>query len=311
MDIKSLRLYLTVLEEGSITRAAERCHITQPALGLHIRKLEHEMGLQLLERHSRGISPTEAGRVFARHAQAIIEELELARAGMTRYARIPTGKITVGLTPSVREAIATPLLEKISREFDGILLTIKEVLSEALIEYLLESRVDIALVYNTREGGEQLTFTPLAVEKMYFVYPLAEGARPGTTIPAREVFDHRLILPTRPHHVRTEVDRIADKLGIEIDLGHEVDSVPAIRSFVAHGFGASVMPRPPAEAAHLGSQLVVEPEIRRLMHLAHARKRPMSRAFETVLDAVKEVVKDEGRRPDGQWQALETPHKPT
>ena len=310
MDLKSLQLYLAVLQHGSITKAAERVNVTQPALGLHIRKLEQVLGVQLVERHSRGITVTEAGQVFAVHAETILKDLELAKAEMTRYARLPAGQVTIGLTPTVREAIATPLVETISRDFASVHLTIKEALSEVLIEYLLDSRIDVALVYNTREGGEQLSFTPLTVEKMYFVYPLRDGRREGATITASEAIRHKLILPTHPHLVRTEIDRLAEKLGIEPDIAHQVDSVAAIRSFVGNGLGCSIMPRPPIWDNTVGAQLVVQPEIRRLLHLAHAKRRPMSRAFEAVVSAVREVVDAERLRPEGQWQALETPHRP-
>lgn len=307
MDLKSLRLYLAVLEHGSITKASQYVNVTQPALGLHIRKLEQAVGVQLLERHSRGITVTEAGRTLAVHARNILKDLERAQVEMTRYAEVPTGHIAIGLTPTVREAIATPLVEKVTEKLGGVHLVIKEALSETLIEYLLSSRIDIALLYNTRAGGEQLNFEPMAVENMYFVYPLGEGGHRGQTITATDALRHKLILPTRPHLVRTEIDRLAEKLEIETEIIHEVDSSPAIRHLVASGLGWSVMPRPPAWDRSVGAQRVVEPEIKRLLHIAYAKGRPISRAFEALIEIVAGVVEDERRRPDGHWRSLEAP----
>ena len=113
--------------------------------------------------------------------------------------------------------------------------------------------------------------------------------------------------PNHQHFFNFRLDMNIDGPGNSV---FEVDSVPAIRSFVASGLGWSIMPRPPAWDRTVGAQLVVEPEIRRLLHLAHAKRRPMSRAFEAVLDAVMELVEAERRHPDGQWQPLEAPQRP-
>jgi LysR family nitrogen assimilation transcriptional regulator len=310
MDLRSLRLYLAVLEHGSITKTSENVHVAQPALGLHIRKLEEELGLQLLERHSRGIRVTEAGALLAEHAEVILRYVDKAKEEMKNYAKVPSGHISIGLTPTAREAVAVALFERVSREFPSVQLTVKEALSESLVRYLLDLRVDAALVYNTREGGDQLVFEPLASESMYFVYPLKQGRRSEGTIPLAEVFRHRLILPTRPHLVRTEMDRLAASIGAAPNIVHEVDSMAAIRDFVSRGLGCSVMPRGAvmnvAYAETMGSQLVVEPEIKRILHLAYSRKRAISKAFEAAVGVLKTVVDEEKSRPDGQWQRLES-----
>jgi LysR family nitrogen assimilation transcriptional regulator len=284
--------------------------VAQPALGLHIRKLEDELGLQLLERHSRGIRATEAGALLAKHAEVILRYVDQAKEELTNYARVPSGNVTIGLTPTAREAIAIPLFERVSRDFPAVQLTVKEALSEMLVEYLLDGRIDAALVYNTREGGDQLIFEPLASESMYFVYPLSEGRRESATIRLAEAISHRLILPTKPHLVRTEIDRLAEKISVTPNVVHEVDSMAAIRDFVSRGLGCSVMPRGAvmnlAYADSVGSQMVVEPHIKRLLHLAYSRRRSISKAFEAALSALKAVVEEETRRAGGQWQRLET-----
>lgn len=308
MDIRSLKFFLAVLEQGSITKASESVHVAQPALGLHIRKLEEELDLQLLERHSRGVRATEAGELLARHAELILRDVELAKEEMTNYLKVPSGKITIGLTPTAREAIAVPLVARVSRDLPSVHLTVKEALSESLVEYLLNYRADAALVYNTREGADQLAFEPLANENMYFVYPLKEGVREPDTIPLAEVLQHRLILPTRPHLVRTEIDRLASNLEVTPEIIHEVDSMPAIRDFVARGLGCSVMPHGAASniiySGLVGSRLIVQPEIKRILHLAYLRRRSISKAFDATLRVLKTVVEEEKQRAGGQWQPI-------
>ena len=164
MDLRSLRLYLAVLEHGSITKASENVHVAQPALGLHIRKLEEELGLSLLERHSRGIRATEAGELLARHAEVLLRYADQAKEEMTSYSKVPSGNVASGL----RRRRARRWRYRWSSAFRATcprcISRIKEALSEMLVEYLLDGRLDAALVYNTREGGEQLAFEPLASE---------------------------------------------------------------------------------------------------------------------------------------------------
>lgn len=309
MDIRSLRLYMAVLEHGSITKASESVHVAQPALGLHIRKLEEELNLQLLERHSRGVRPTEAGALLASHAEVILRYVDLAREDLTNYRKVPSGKISLGLTPTAREAISVPLVERVSHELPAVHLTIKEALSESLVEHLLDYRVDAALVYNAREGTDQLVYEPLATETMWFVYPLSEMPWTDEPIPLEEVMRHKLILPTRPHLVRTEMDRLAGNLGLSPDIVHEVDSMPAIRDFVARGLGCSVMPRGAAVntaySQTIGRRPVVEPDIKRILHIAYLRRRSISKAFEATVKLLKSVVDAECDRPDGTWQRLQ------
>lgn len=309
MDIRSLRLYMAVLEHGSITKASESVHVAQPALGLHIRKLEEELNLQLLERHSRGVRPTEAGALLAAHAEVILRYVDIAREELTNYRKVPSGKITIGLTPTAREAVSVPLVEQVSRDLPAVHLTVKEALSESLVEYLLDYRADAALVYNAREGADQLVFQPLATESMWFVYPLSEEPATDEPIRLEEVMRRRLILPTRPHLVRTEIDRLADNMGVAPDIAHEVDSMPAIRDFVARGLGCSVMPRGAtinaAYSASIGRRPVVEPEIKRILHLAYLKRRSISKAFEATIKVLKAVVEAECDRQDGPWQRLQ------
>ena len=79
MDVRQLRYFVEVVEAKSFTRAAERVHVAQPALGFQVRKLEDELGVSLLHRHSRGVDPTEAGTALLRHAHAVLRQIELAR----------------------------------------------------------------------------------------------------------------------------------------------------------------------------------------------------------------------------------------
>jgi len=100
MDVRQLRYFVEVVEAKSFTRAAERVHVAQPALGFQVRKLEDELGVTLLHRHSRGVDPTEAGRALLRHAHAVLRQIELARQELMDLSGPPRGAIALGITPT-------------------------------------------------------------------------------------------------------------------------------------------------------------------------------------------------------------------
>lgn len=87
MNIKQMRYFLGILEAGSFSKAAESLGVAQPALGLQVQKMENELGVSLLVRHSRGVIPTEAGDVLAKHAVDIVAEAERIRRDIMKMGR--------------------------------------------------------------------------------------------------------------------------------------------------------------------------------------------------------------------------------
>ena len=100
MDIKQLRYFMGVLEAKSITKAAEQLYVAQPALGLQIRKLEEELGVELFVRHSRGVTATEAGILLSQHARVLLRQFARARQELLDFAKSPHGRVAIGLTPT-------------------------------------------------------------------------------------------------------------------------------------------------------------------------------------------------------------------
>ena len=308
MDVRSLQFFLAVLEHGSITKASEQVCVAQPALGLRIRKLEEELGVQLVERHSRGVVATEAGSLLARHAEVVVRAMEKARQDLLDYAKTPSGRVTVGLTPTSREVVGEFLVRDISDNYPSVNLTIKEALSESLADGLLDGSIDVALSFNAEKGKDQLEFEPLARECIYFVYQKTPENKFGPTITLAEAIQKKLLLPSRPHLLRITLEKQVAEMGGEIQLSHEMDSVSALRDFVAMGVGYSVMPlgavRGLLEKGVLGASRVIEPELPRTLYLAYSRKRPLSKSFETVVGSLRQAVKQRGN-PDVAWEVTE------
>ena len=100
MDFRQLPYFLGVYEAKSITKASERLNVAQPALGLQVRKLEDELGVDLFFRHSRGVTPTEAGQLLAEHARVLLRQFERVRQDLIDFGGQPHGRVAVGMTAS-------------------------------------------------------------------------------------------------------------------------------------------------------------------------------------------------------------------
>src|SRR5579863_1649796 len=145
MELRHLRYFIAVAEEGHITRAAERLGMQQPPLSQQIRVLERELGAQLFRRKARGVELTEPGRALLADARQIFAHVEHAFDATRRAARGETGRIAVGFTSS---APFHPFVPRVIRAFresaPGVALTLEEGGTTELIDDVRHERLDAA-----------------------------------------------------------------------------------------------------------------------------------------------------------------------
>src|SRR5690606_20627663 len=98
MELRQLRYFVAASEAGSLLKASGRLHVAQPALGQQITALENELGARLLDRSSRGVTLTEAGKVFLEHARIVLADVEKARMAVRESTTAPSGEVALGLT---------------------------------------------------------------------------------------------------------------------------------------------------------------------------------------------------------------------
>jgi DNA-binding transcriptional LysR family regulator len=187
MELRHLRYFIAVAEEGHITRAAERLGMQQPPLSQQIRALERELDVQLLRRKPRGVELTEAGRALLADARAILAHIEHAFATTRRTARGEQGRIAVGFTSSAPFHPFVPRVIRAFREsFPLIALTLEESGTTELIDDLRHERVDAAFIRTPVTDPLGLTVNPLLEEAMLVALPSAHPLAAGNTLAARD-----------------------------------------------------------------------------------------------------------------------------
>jgi LysR family nitrogen assimilation transcriptional regulator len=245
MDLKQLEYFVRVAELGSFTRAAVALNVAQPALSRQIRLLEVELRQNLLKRNGRGASPTEAGQLLLEHGRGILHQVERAHEELARARSGLSGKVALGLPPSVARVLTVPLTRAFREKMPDAQMSISESLSAGMQESLLNGRLDIALLYNAK-NTPGLEISHLVKEELCLVQARPAGLQedpPPPPIPLREVSKLPLVIPSRPNAIRMHVESEMAGLGCHPQIALEIDGVTAILELVADRAGAAILSR--------------------------------------------------------------------
>src|SRR4051812_30414437 len=148
MNLRQLRYFVSVVEAGNMTRAAEQLHVAQTALGMQIRQIEEDLGVALLIRHSRGVEPTKAGKLLHARALDILKLVEETRKEVSAAERDNSEVIRFGITPALMLIAGTELALTVRQNLPHVFLSVVEAMSHVLIESLTRGDVDFILSYD-------------------------------------------------------------------------------------------------------------------------------------------------------------------
>ncbi|RYI80752.1 MAG: LysR family transcriptional regulator, partial [Acetobacteraceae bacterium] len=241
MDLKQLRTFREVAEAGSLSRAADRLHLAQPALSRQIRLLEEEVGVPLFARHGRGMQLTEAGIALLDRIDGPVRQLEGAIAEVRSLAGAVSGQVALGMMPTIASVLAGPLARRVALEHAGISLRIVEGYTGHLIEWVQRGVTDATLLYGPAPALH-LRVTPLLIEEMVLVGAKESGIGPQP-VPFADLAGQRLVLPSRQHGLRRIVEAAAGRAGIALNVAFEADSFGVLKELVESGLGQAVLPR--------------------------------------------------------------------
>ena len=234
-DLKQLEYFVRVAELGSFTRAAQALNIAQPALSRQVRLLEVELRQNLLVRNGRGATPTQAGQLLLEHGRGILHQVERAREELGRVRSGLSGRVALGLPPSVARVLTVPLTRAFRLKMPDAQLSISEGLSTAMQENLQNGRLDIAVLYNPSQVPG-IEHTPLVQEELLLVQPRPPGLQedpPPAPITLQEMAALPLVIPTRPNAIRMHVESEMAAIGCRPHIALEIDGVSAILDLVA------------------------------------------------------------------------------
>jgi DNA-binding transcriptional LysR family regulator len=246
MDLKHLRYFIAVAEEGHITRAAERLGMQQPPLSQRIKAIERELDVQLFRRKPRGVELTDAGLAFLKNARAVLAQFDQSFETTRRTARGEEGEICVGLTPTSPFHPFVPRVIRSFREtYPLVSLRLEERLGQELLDLLRKEQIDAAFLRTDLADHEGLVCDLLLEEPMLVAlpsqHPLALGHHNKLLLKqlAAEAFIFYRPLGAGLNEIMTVACRAA---GFSPRIAQEAPRVTSALSLVAVGLGVSLVP---------------------------------------------------------------------
>jgi len=250
MDLRRLRYFVAVAEEGHITRAAERLEIQQPPLSRLIKSIEHELDVQLFRRTPRGVDLTDAGRAFLDKARLALANVDQAIVTARRTARGEQGQICVGATHTAPFHPFLPQVIRALREaFPLVSLSLLEAPSSELALHLRNERIDVAFIRSLPADPAGLHITRLLEEELIVAIPsghplaLSRGGR-DSALPLKALAAESFIVQGSQSGLHLYAATIAacHTAGFTPKVAQEVPRITSALAYVAAGLGISVIP---------------------------------------------------------------------
>ncbi len=243
MELRHLRYFVAVAEEGSLLTAAQRrLHTSQPSLSRQIRDLESEIGVRLLERQARGVSLTAAGKVFLDHARLALLQVEAATDGARRTAQPQRPVLSMGFLVGLEVMWLPHLLRILREEAPEVEVTLCTQSSPELALALIRGKLDVAFLRPEKESAG-LIFKALAKEPLIAVLPVDHRLASRKKIRPQDIAREIYVSSARTSPVlQAVIQDYATRVGITLKAKYEGENISSAMSLVASTGGISLVP---------------------------------------------------------------------
>jgi LysR family transcriptional regulator, nitrogen assimilation regulatory protein len=303
MDLKRLENFLRVAELGSLSRAADRLRIAQPALSRQMRLLESETGTELFSRHRRGMQLTQAGEDLRQRLSGPVREIRQIFDDLRGRSSEAGGQMALGMPPTVSYVLAGRLARKVAQEAPNISLRIVEGYAGHLMDWLQRNEIDAALLYGPASDFN-MNMQELFYEQLMLIGPASSDLSPDRPVSVRDLQSLPLVLPSQPHGLRMVVEAAARKIHVSLDVRYEADSFLVLKELTEFGLGYTTLPLSAAsreiEAGRLRYAPLRDPPVVRQLVLGAARDERLSRAARIVVRLAREEIKQMAE--SGEWK---------
>lgn len=246
MELRHLRYFLAVAEEGNFTRAAARIGIAQPPLSQQIQALERELGTALFVRSHHGATLTEAGLALRADARRVLADVEAAAETVQRVARGERGRLRVGFTASAAfNPVVPTLIRNFRRAWPDVDLVLQETNTAGLLRQLAEDQVDAAFIRPGRSTPPELALVHFPDEPMLIALPSAHRLAGRARLSLKALADEPFILFPRNFgsSLHDEILEACRRAGFVLHVRQEAPQMASIVNLVAAELGVSVVPR--------------------------------------------------------------------
>lgn len=309
MDLRQLRYFVAIAEEGSLSAAAQRVNVAQPSLSQHIIGVEKDLGVTLFNRSPRGMTLTQSGEILLAHARDILGAMDAAVEAVKQSGSEPQGDVTFGLPSSIAMVLSVPLAETVRLELPKVKFRAIDAMSGFIKTWLEDQSIDVGMLYDLH-SVRHMNHIELMTEELHFfsapdAWPFS--SRVGSPVKVSDIPKAELVLPSPHHGLRSMIDRFMKSQGVTLNVVTEMDGLGQIKILVARGSGHTILAPAAAidfvERGDLIMAPIIEPKLIRPVYLVRNPAKSMSRASQELERITLEVIKDLVSR--GIWQTIE------
>jgi DNA-binding transcriptional LysR family regulator len=294
LDSKRLFFFYHVAREQSFSRAADAVRAPQPVISRHVHKLEDEIGVQLLERHGRGVRMTRFGEILFRRAEAILGEMEEALTEIDSAQRQPTGRVRIAATATVMSLYMPEVVSRFTHNYPEVEFTATQASTGEVYNLLVTGKVDVGIVLE-EPNKAKFEVEPLLDEPMMLVVAKSNSLSERRVISRRMLANANLLLPASAHGLRQIIDDYAAEGGITLQPHLQIDSLPLIRAVIQRGEHATILPLSTCNLEFDRKDtavLPIQPTFSRTLSAAYLREGQRSAYIDQLMRHVREVFRE-------------------
>lgn len=242
MLLRHIRYLIAVADHGNFTRAADALHVSQPTLSLQIRQLEDSLNVQLLDRSSRTIRPTDVGMVYINHAKRAMRELAAGERAIHDVQTLERGALRIAMTPTLTPYLTGPLIAGYNARHPSITLRIEEMTLDELVLALAADEVDLGVAFSSGKSSE-LEIHPLFNEELSVVvgagHPLGRQHAP---LSPSMLHGAAMAMLNASFATRSHTDAYFEAQGVVPRVAIEVNTISALLEIIRRDQLATILP---------------------------------------------------------------------
>ena len=298
MDVRQLRYFVSIVDFGSLGKAAEKLFVAQPSLSQQMARLEDELGVPLLLRSNHGVTPTAEGDALYRHARLVLKQMEQLKQEVMKGVGVESGTVALGLPTTMASVLAVPLFERIQDRYPGIRLQFFETMSGYLNELLANGRLDLGILFRESDTPG-ITALPVLDETLYlFGEPGGAISPHRSTCPLADLSGVPMVAPGASNGLRLLLERTFLSEKVDLNIVADIDSLPSMLLIANSGRACTILPGSAVAQWHRSRlpkmRKIVNPLIRRPASICWPNGVPIHSATiavrETLIDLIKEQV---------------------
>ncbi len=285
-SVRQLRAFVAIHEAGSLSAAAERLALTQPAVTLLLRELEAKLGVRLFDRTTRALQPTEAAAEAHAYAVRVLGELQDMTQSLSGLASGQRGRLRIAATSTLAQTLLPPVIRELADRWPGVRVELDDCSPGEFVERIASGQVTFGV-------GTLETPMPHIAERVFYADTLVAVGLTGTVFTSRrpirwkQLAAYPLLVVKPGYGVRASIDRAAQGAGVTLDIAYEVALLSTALAMAAAGLGVAVVPA--SVLVHtpyttLTARRLVEPVVTRNTAVLHERGRTLPAAASAFIE---------------------------